>query len=163
MNLRNEEYAEDSRVPEIRIGTPEEDAFRRDLTINAMFYNINEGKVEDFTNRGISDMQQRVARTPLEPFKTFMDDPLRILRVIRFAQRFNLECVQEIEVAAQQDQIVEAFGSKLSNERILKEMDKMFEGKNAHKAIQQMYQYRIFPVCLKAPVQCEGLQDPNVI
>ena len=123
-------------MPEIRIGTPEEDAFRRDLTINALFYNINEGKVEDFTGRGIQDMKDRVARTPLEPFKTFMDDPLRILRVVRFAQRFNLECVQEIEEAAQKEPIVQSFANKLSIERILIEFDKTFSGKNAHLSIQ---------------------------
>ena len=49
MNLRTEEYAEDSRVPTIGIGTPLEDAQRRDFTINSMFYNINEEKIEDFT------------------------------------------------------------------------------------------------------------------
>ena len=53
VNLRSETYSEDSRVPEIEIGTPEQDAFRRDLTINSMFYNINEGKVEDYTGKGI--------------------------------------------------------------------------------------------------------------
>ena len=49
VNLRSEKYTEDSRVPTIDIGTPEEDAFRRDLTINALFYNINNSTVEDFT------------------------------------------------------------------------------------------------------------------
>jgi tRNA nucleotidyltransferase/poly(A) polymerase len=49
VNLRSEEYGEESRVPEIKIGTPEQDAYRRDLTINSMFYNINKGIVEDFT------------------------------------------------------------------------------------------------------------------
>ena len=49
VNLRSEKYTEDSRVPIIEIGTPEEDAYRRDLTINAMFYNINKQEVEDFT------------------------------------------------------------------------------------------------------------------
>lgn len=68
-----------------------------------MFYNINQGIVEDLTGKGIEDMKQRIARTPLEPYKTFMDDPLRILRVVRFAQRFNLECVKEIEMAAQEE------------------------------------------------------------
>lgn len=53
VNLRCEKYTEDSRVPTIDIGTPEEDAYRRDLTINSLFYNINSGKVEDFTKRGI--------------------------------------------------------------------------------------------------------------
>jgi len=52
VNLRSEEYGEDSRVPEIAIGTPEEDAQRRDLTINSLFFNINTGLVEDFTQRG---------------------------------------------------------------------------------------------------------------
>lgn len=49
MNLRCERYTEDSRVPIIEIGTPEEDAYRRDLTINSMFYNINKSEIEDFT------------------------------------------------------------------------------------------------------------------
>lgn len=57
VNLRSEEYAEDSRVPTIRIGTPLEDALRRDLTINAMFYNVNEKKIEDFTEKGIEDLK----------------------------------------------------------------------------------------------------------
>lgn len=87
-------------MPEIKIGTPEEDAFRRDLTINALFFNINENKVEDLTQRGVEDMKVKMARTPLEPFKTFMDDPLRILRTIRFAQRFNLTVAPEIVEAA---------------------------------------------------------------
>lgn len=67
VNLRSETYSEDSRVPEIQIGTPEQDAFRRDLTINSMFYNINEGKVEDFTGKGIEDLKNRILRTPLDP------------------------------------------------------------------------------------------------
>jgi tRNA nucleotidyltransferase/poly(A) polymerase len=50
VNLRTETYA-DSRIPDIRVGTPEEDAYRRDLTINAMFYNVTQGAVEDFTNK----------------------------------------------------------------------------------------------------------------
>lgn len=57
VNLRSEEYGEDSRVPEIKIGTPEQDAFRRDLTINSLFYNINEAKVEDYTAKGLDDMR----------------------------------------------------------------------------------------------------------
>jgi tRNA nucleotidyltransferase (CCA-adding enzyme) len=83
--LRSEEYGEDSRVPEIKIGTPEQDAFRRDLTINSMFYNINLGAIEDFTGKGLIDLREKKANTPLEPLKTFIDDPLRVLRTIRFA------------------------------------------------------------------------------
>ena len=67
VNLRSEKYSDDSRVPTIEIGTPEEDAYRRDLTINAMFYNINKGRVEDFTKRGENDLRLGIVRTPLEP------------------------------------------------------------------------------------------------
>ena len=49
VNLRCEEYSDDSRVPTIKIGSPEEDAYRRDLTINSLFYNINKNQVEDYT------------------------------------------------------------------------------------------------------------------
>lgn len=49
VNLRSEDYGEESRVPEIKIGTPEQDAYRRDLTINSLFFNINKGIIEDFT------------------------------------------------------------------------------------------------------------------
>ena len=58
VNLRSETYPEGSRVPVIEIGTPEQDAYRRDLTINSLFYNINTEEVEDFTNRGIEDLQK---------------------------------------------------------------------------------------------------------
>lgn len=75
VNLRSEEYTEDSRVPEIQIGTPLQDAERRDLTINALFYNINERKIEDFTT-GLKDLEDMIIRTPLEPEQTFLDDPL---------------------------------------------------------------------------------------
>ena len=53
VNLRTERYTEESRIPEIQIGTPSEDAYRRDLTINALFYNVNEDIVEDFTGLGL--------------------------------------------------------------------------------------------------------------
>ncbi len=55
-NLRSEKYTDKSRVPTIQIGTPQMDAYRRDLTINSLFYNINDNKVEDFTGKGISDL-----------------------------------------------------------------------------------------------------------
>ena len=65
-----------------------------------MFYNINEQKVEDLTAQGLTDLRAGVVRTPLEPLQTFLDDPLRVLRTIRFANRFEFEIVPEIIVAA---------------------------------------------------------------
>ena len=61
VNLRAEEYTEDSRIPDLkRIGTAMEDALRRDLTINSLFYNINTGELEDVTGRGLTDLRRGV-------------------------------------------------------------------------------------------------------
>ena len=68
VNLRSENYSEDSRIQEMEFGTAKDDAFRRDLTINALFYNINANEVEDFTERGIPDLERGLsAHTPLPP------------------------------------------------------------------------------------------------
>lgn len=80
----------------MEFGTPEEDAMRRDLTINSLFYNINEDIVEDFSKMGIDDLKNGIIRTPLEPYTTFKDDPLRILRVFRFASRYSFNCLPKI-------------------------------------------------------------------
>lgn len=143
VNLRSEEYGEDSRVPIIKIGTPEQDALRRDLTINSMFYNINSAKIEDLTGSGISDLKHGIARTPLEPYKTFVDDPLRVLRVIRFAQRFGFRITDEIVEAALNPKVKDAFEHKITFERIQKEMDKIFSDREAHKSMQQIFQFGI--------------------
>src|SRR5579862_6307800 len=68
VNLRKETYAEDSRNPQMEFGTPEEDALRRDATVNALFYNLHTSSVEDFTSRGFDDMENQTIRTPMEPY-----------------------------------------------------------------------------------------------
>ena len=90
VNLRKETYVANSRNPtKLEFGTAEEDALRRDATINALFYNIHTLEVEDFTGRGLEDMERRIIKTPLPPLQTFKDDPLRVLRHIRFASRLG--------------------------------------------------------------------------
>lgn len=118
-NLRKETYA-DSRIPTIEPGTPLEDAQRRDLTINALFYNINTEEIEDFVG-GFEDLQNKIARTPIDPIQTFKDDPLRILRVIRFAAKYDLKVDQSVYDAALNIPY-QTFLEKVSKERIWKEM-----------------------------------------
>ncbi len=120
VNLRTETYT-DSRIPEMKFGTPEEDASRRDLTINSMFFNINTNEVEDFCG-GVEDLTNNIARTPLDPVQTFMDDPLRILRAIRFAARFNLKVDAALIQAAKLPEVQKAFSEKISQERIWAEL-----------------------------------------
>lgn len=119
-NLRKENYA-DSRIPIIEPGAPFEDASRRDLTINSLFYNLNNSTIEDYVG-GYDDLQKRIARTPINPNQTFLDDPLRILRTIRFAAKYNLSMSFEILNAGHVPEIQEALKTKVSPERIWKEM-----------------------------------------
>lgn len=146
VNLRKEEYAQDSRIPMMSFGSPLEDAERRDLTINALFYNINEGIVEDFTQKGISDLKNGFIRTPLEPLQTFMDDPLRILRVFRFAARYLFKIDPEILTAVKNEEVLEHLEHKVSRERVGKEVEPALEHVNAVTYLNYIYEAGILPV-----------------
>jgi tRNA nucleotidyltransferase (CCA-adding enzyme) len=112
VNLRSEEYAENSRIPEtMGFGTPLQDAERRDLTINSLFYNLHTESVEDFTEKGIEDIRNGIIRTPLDPMMTFKDDPLRVLRAVRFAARLDFKITLDVK-AAMMDPTVKAISLK---------------------------------------------------
>lgn len=136
VNLRSEKYTELSRIPKVCFGTPEEDALRRDATLNALFYNIHKGEVEDFTKRGLQDLKDGVLRTPLPAKQTFLDDPLRVLRLIRFASRFNFTIDPEVMAEMGDPQINVAFNSKISRERVGVEMEKILVGPTPLLALQ---------------------------
>ncbi|KAG7398198.1 CCA tRNA nucleotidyltransferase, mitochondrial [Phytophthora boehmeriae] len=133
VNLRAETYAsEDNRIPQVEIGTPQQDAERRDFTINSLFYNLATRQVEDFTGRGIDDLRAGRLRTPLEPRVTFLDDPLRVLRAVRFASRFNFTLEEDLKAAAQLEGVRAALVRKVSRERVGKELGGMLTGSAAH-------------------------------
>ncbi|KAM0279812.1 hypothetical protein ACHAQH_004363 [Verticillium albo-atrum] len=127
VNLRTETYAEDSRNPVVEFGTAEEDALRRDATVNALFFNLHTQKVEDFTG-GLADMRDQLIRTPLEPFQTFMDDPLRVLRLVRFASRLGFAIDSAATGVMADPKVLAALGVKISRERVGVELEKMLKG-----------------------------------
>lgn len=133
---RSEVYKDNSRIPDIKPATPQEDAYRRDLTINSIFYNILENKIEDFTGKGIKDLISNTIRTPLEPAKTFSDDPLRVFRVIRFASKYNGQIDPETYNAMKDPNIRNEIKNKVSKERIGQEFIKMLKNPNPDKSIQ---------------------------
>lgn len=127
VNLRKETYTEDSRNPQMEFGTAEEDARRRDATVNALFYNLHDDCVEDFTG-GLTDMDAKIIRTPLEPFQTFMDDPLRVLRLVRFASRLQFTIDENTRKFMADPKVLEALRVKISRERVGVELEKMLKG-----------------------------------
>ncbi|GAV27900.1 hypothetical protein PMKS-001368 [Pichia membranifaciens] len=129
VNLRSELYTEDSRIPTITTGTPVEDAHRRDATLNALFFNLTSMQIEDLTGQGLLDLANGVLRTPLEPTKTFLDDPLRCLRLIRFASNYGFQIEQLSLNAMKQDAIKVALETKISRERIGVEVKKILVNK----------------------------------
>ncbi|XBI98153.1 hypothetical protein VPH35_018410 [Triticum aestivum] len=150
VNLRSEKYVGSSRIPTMKFGTAEEDAYRRDLTMNSLFFNINNNSVEDFTLRGIDDLKKGLIATPLPAKGTFLDDPLRVLRAIRFAARFNFTLSNELKEAASDENVKLGLGCKISRERIGKEINLMMSGKHPVEAMSLIRDLGLFDLLDRA-------------
>lgn len=135
VQARAESYDEDSRKPVVQPATLKDDAFRRDFTVNTLMQNLHTGEILDLTGRGRQDLANRLLITPLPPDETFIDDPLRMLRAVRFRHKLDFEpdptMWASIRVHAERLKIISA-------ERIQQEWLKMLVGPRPASAMRDL-------------------------
>jgi poly(A) polymerase len=141
VTARRESYESGSRKPEVARASLEEDATRRDFTVNALMRSLSSGELLDPTGRGLEDLRTGVLRTPLDPEATFRDDPLRMLRAVRFRWKLGFSYAPGL---------VEAIGAErerlqiLSMERIRDEFVKMVQHPSAADAMGELMSLGLF-------------------
>lgn len=144
VHTRKEYYPdENSRNPKQTFGTIQEDCFRRDLTINALYMKVDTKEICDFTNKGIFDIEKNIIRvTNPDANKIFQEDPLRILRVIRFANRYDwaYSSTTMNAMIVNKERL-----TIISKERIQDEFNKILLGNNAGRALEELNWYGFMP------------------
>ncbi|MEI2738331.1 MAG: HD domain-containing protein [Chitinophagaceae bacterium] len=157
VGARKESYQFDSRKPEVEPGTIVDDQNRRDFTINALAINLNKkdyGKLIDPFN-GLKDLEGRIIRTPLEPAETFSDDPLRMMRAIRFATQLNF-VIEERTWQGIKDSTARI--KIISQERITDELNKIIASPKPSIGFDLLYKSGLLQIIFPAMVDLAGAE-----
>lgn len=157
VGARRESYRSDSRKPIVEDGTLEEDQNRRDFTINAMALSLNKkdyGRLLD-PFQGLKDIKKRLIRTPLDPETTFSDDPLRMMRAVRFASQLNFDIETETfeGLKAMAPRI-----SIISQERITDELNKIILSPKPSYGFKLLYQVGLLEIIFPELVNLLGVE-----
>jgi poly(A) polymerase len=153
---RSESYAPDSRKPDVRRATLEEDLRRRDFTINTLLMDLD-GNVQDPLG-GRKDLEAKVLRTPTDPLRTFEDDPLRMLRAIRFAAELGFELAPGLMPAMRRTKSRLA-PPVISVERIADELRKMLASDRPRLALELLDQAELLEVILPEVAAGKGVRQ----
>lgn len=156
VGARKESYSHDSRKPIVEDGTLEDDQNRRDFTINALAVCLNQSRFGELVDPfdGVWDMEDRLIRTPLDPDITFSDDPLRMMRCVRFATQLNFyiddETFEALERNKERIKIV-------SRERIADELNKIMMTRTPSKGFVELQRCGLLPLIFPELAAMEGV------
>ncbi|MDP3641626.1 MAG: HD domain-containing protein [Bacteroidota bacterium] len=162
VGARKESYQEDSRNPIVEDGTLEEDQNRRDFTINALAICLNGHRFGELIDPfgGIQDIEDQIIRTPLEPGITFSDDPLRMMRAIRFATQlgFTIEHKTLVAIAKNKDRI-----HIISKERIGEELNKIILSSKPSIGFKLLEKTGVLEIIFPELYRMKGQEEMNGI
>ncbi|MFN0158423.1 MAG: CCA tRNA nucleotidyltransferase [Bacteroidota bacterium] len=158
VGARKEQYGPESRNPQVQVGTLEEDLARRDFTVNALAASLNKdtyGRLHDPFN-GRQDLRDGILRTPLDPVTTFEDDPLRIMRAIRFASQlqFTIEGRALDAIHTMRERL-----SIISQERISDELMKILRSPKPSVGLRLMFDAGVMQIVFPEIAQMAGVDQ----
>jgi poly(A) polymerase len=158
VGARKESYRADSRKPLVEDGTLEEDQLRRDFSINAMAISVNHGDFGDLIDPfdGLKDIKRKIIRTPTDPMVTFSDDPLRMMRAVRFAAQLKFDIAPDtfdgIMVCAPRLGII-------SGERIIEELNKIILSKKPSYGFKLLFVSKLLHQFFPEMVELQGVDS----
>ncbi len=162
VGARKESYHLDSRKPVVEDGTLEDDQKRRDFTINALALCLNSSRWGELVDpfNGISDLNSKIIRTPLEPGITFSDDPLRMMRAVRFATQlgFTIQKATLEAISANKNRI-----QIVSRERIMDELNKMIMTETPSKGFLLLDETGLLEIIFPELHRMKGVEEINGI
>jgi poly(A) polymerase len=154
VTARAESYAPDSRKPDVRRATLDDDLRRRDFTVNTLLMDLD-GKIHDPLG-GMADVDARILRTPTDPMRTFADDPLRMLRAIRFAVELGFQLAPDL-LPAMRRLKTRLAPPVISLERIADELRRMLASERPKLALELLDEAELLEVILPEIAACKGV------
>jgi poly(A) polymerase len=158
VGARKESYHRDSRKPVVENGTLEDDQNRRDFTINALALSLNKANFGDLIDpfNGVSDLEKKVIRTPLKPHITYSDDPLRMIRAIRFATQLEFKiALPSLQAISENKERIKI----ISKERIVDELHKILASQKPSIGFSLLHKTELLLYILPELVALQGIEE----